>query len=80
MVLHDMLHYLFKFLSVGSRWSSAEEFESLFSEEGGREERKLVLAAVEAVAVEFDAACVPQGVKPILPDIQAQIAQGDWAF
>lgn len=52
----------------------------MFSEPGGKSERQLVLAAVEAVAVEFDAACVPQGVPPMLPDIQAQIAQGDWSF
>jgi hypothetical protein len=36
--------------------------------------------AVRAVAVEFDAACVPQGTKPIFLILKSKIAQGDLAF
>jgi RHS repeat-associated protein len=78
--LHQMLHYLLKFLQLGGGKVSSDEYESLFSEPGGEKERALVLLAVRAVATEFDAACVPQGVSPITPQIEAQIAQGDWSF
>ena len=78
--LHQMLHYLLKFLDLGGGSLSADEYAEIFSEPGGQQERELVLLAVRAIGREFDTACVPQGVTPISPEIELQIRAGLWAF